>query len=107
MIDAEELGRFNPLTGHGGNGESKIYESLYAVPVLAEGAPEPVDGDLGHWRVRTPKDGTPFGSEDVAATYNAIVDPKFAFLLTARVTGPDTVDFLRRGRRPRRALHQP
>ena len=62
MIDAEELGRFNPLTGHGGNGESKIYESLYrvaegqddripdAVPVLAEGAPEPVDGALTHWR---------------------------------------------------------
>ncbi|WP_410664148.1 ABC transporter substrate-binding protein [Amycolatopsis sp. lyj-84] len=122
VIDAEELGRFNPLTGHGGNGESKIYESLYrvaegqddripdAVPVLAEAAPEPVDGDLGHWRVKTRKgvtfsDGTPFGPEDVVATYNAVVDPKFAspiaanfdFLRTAQVSGPDTVDFLLNG----------
>ena len=84
MIDAEELGRFNPLTGHGGNGESKIYDSLYrvadgqddripdAVPVFADGAPQPVDGDLTHWRVRTRagitfSDGTTFGPEDVAA----------------------------------------
>lgn len=122
VIDAEELGRFNPLTGHGSNGESKIYESLYrvadgqddripdAVPVLATAAPEPVDGDLTHWRVRTRpgitfSDGTTFGPEDVAATYNAVVDPAFAapiaanfdFLRTASATGPDTVDFFLTG----------
>lgn len=118
VIDAEELGGFNPLTGHGSNGESKIYESLYrvaegqvdripdAVPLLAAGPPEPVNGDLTRWRVRTRhgvtfSDGTTFGPEDVAATYNAVVDPAFAspiaanfdFLRTAEATGPDTVEF--------------
>ncbi|MFD8495767.1 ABC transporter substrate-binding protein [Amycolatopsis sp. NPDC059657] len=118
VIDAEELGHFNPLTGHGGNGESKVYESLYrvaegqddripdAVPVLAEGPPEPVGGDLTQWRVRTRggvtfSDGSAFGPEDVAATYNAVIDPAFAspiaanfdFLKSAKASGPDTVDF--------------
>lgn len=122
VIDAEELGNFNPLTGHGGNGESKIYESLYrvaegqddrvpdAVPVLAAGAPEPVGGDLTHWRVRTRQgvtfsDGSAFGPEDVAATYNAVVNPAYAapiaanfdFIRSARVAGPDTVDFVLTG----------
>src|SRR5689334_7472896 len=117
VIDAEELGRFNPLTGHGSNGESKIYESLYrvaegqdnripdAVPVLAEGAPAPVGGDLKHWRVQTRtgvtfSDGSTFGPEDVVATYNAEVNPAFAapiaanfdFLRTAEVSGPNSVD---------------
>ncbi len=122
VIDAEELGDFNPLTGHGSNGESKLYESLYrvaegqddripdAVPVLAAGAPEPVDGDLAHWRVRirqgvTFSDGSAFGPEDVVATYNAVVDPAFAspiaanfdFVKSAQATGPDTVDFFLNG----------
>ncbi|MFD2468885.1 ABC transporter substrate-binding protein [Amycolatopsis silviterrae] len=122
MIDAEELGRLNPLTGHGANGESKIYESLYrvaegqddripdAVPVLAEGPPVPVDGDLAHWRVRTRhgvafSDGSPFGPEDVAATYNAVINPAFAarvaanfdFVKSVKATGPDTVDFFLTG----------
>ena len=122
MIDAEELGHFNPLTGHGGNGESKIYESLYrvaegqddripdAVPVLATGVPEPVGGDLTHWRVRTRhgvtfSDGSIFGPEDVAATYNAATDPTYAspiaanfdFLRSTLATGVDTVDFFLSG----------
>ncbi|MEU3627892.1 hypothetical protein BS329_20015 [Amycolatopsis coloradensis] len=64
-----------------------------AVPVLAEGAPEPVEGDLGHWRVRTRKgvslsDGAPFGPEDDAATYNAVVDPKFASPIAANFDSP-------------------
>ncbi|TDD62721.1 ABC transporter substrate-binding protein [Kribbella antibiotica] len=117
VIDGEELGNFNPLTGHGSNGESKIYESLYrvaegqddripdAVPVLADGAPTPVGGDLTHWRVQTRagitfSDGSTFGPEDVVATYNAVINPAFAapiaanfdFLRTAKVSGPNSVD---------------
>lgn len=118
VIDTEELGEFSPLLGAGKNGESKIFESLYrieegvtdripaAVPVLAVGAPEPVDGDLSRWRVRTRtgvtfSDGTTFGPEDVVATYNSLIDPAFAapiaadydFLKRAVRTGPDTVEF--------------
>lgn len=118
MIDTEELGGLSPLLGHGDNGESKIYEGLYrvqegqddripdAVPVLAVDAPEPVGGDLAHWRVHTRtgvtfSDGTPFGPADVAATYNAVVDPAFAspiaaqfdFIESVQQSGPDTVDF--------------
>jgi peptide/nickel transport system substrate-binding protein len=122
VIDTEELGRFNPLTGHGANGESKIYESLYRVaegqdtripdpvPVLADGLPEPVGGDLTHWRVRTRQgvtfsDGSTYGPEDVAATYNAVIDlaysspiaANFDLLKLARATGSGAVDFFLTG----------
>ncbi|WP_069165549.1 ABC transporter substrate-binding protein [Nocardia altamirensis] len=118
VIDTEELGDFSPLLGHGKNGESKIFESLYrvaegvddripaALPVLAAGPPEPIDGDLSRWRVTTRSgvrfsDGSPFGPEDVVATYNSLIDPAFAapiaadydFLRGAKQTGPDTVEF--------------
>lgn len=118
VIDTEELGNFSPLLGEGKNGESKIFDSLYrvgegvddripdAIPVLAVGAPEPVDGDLSRWRVRTRtgvtfSDGSVFGPKDVVATYNALIDPAFAspiaaeynFLKRAAQVGPDTVEF--------------
>ncbi|MFC9440005.1 ABC transporter substrate-binding protein [Nocardia sp. NPDC057030] len=118
VIDTEELGDFSPLLGQGKNGESKIFESLYrieegvtdripaAVPVLAVGAPEPVNGDLSRWRVHTRtgvtfSDGSTFGPEDVVATYNSLIDPAFAapiaadydFLRRAEQIGPDTVEF--------------
>ncbi|GAB20684.1 putative ABC transporter substrate binding protein [Gordonia effusa NBRC 100432] len=118
VIDAEELGQLNPLMGHGDSGESKIYESLYritegqdnripdATPVLADGSPTPVDGDLSHWRVKTRpgihfSDGSLFGPADVAATYNAVIDKRFAspiaanfdFIKSVDASGPNTVDF--------------
>jgi peptide/nickel transport system substrate-binding protein len=122
VIDAEELGNLSPLMAHGDSGESKIYESLYriqegqddripdAVPVLADGPPLPVDGDLTHWRIKTRKgirfsDGSSFGPADVAATYNAVIDKRYAspvaanfdFISKAEVTGPDTVDLRLKG----------
>ncbi|WP_280267263.1 ABC transporter substrate-binding protein [Nocardia wallacei] len=125
VIDTEELGNFNPLLGHGKTGESKIYDSLYrvqegvddripeAVAVLATGAPQPVDGDYSRWVVRTRpgvhfSDGSTFGPEDVAATYNSVIDPAFAspiaadyeFLRRATATGPDTVEFQLNGPYP-------
>lgn len=90
--DAYELGGYNPVAGHGEAGDSKIYDGLLGLvggdgiptfePALADRMPT-VSDDGTTWTVNlrpgvTFTDGTEFDADDVAATYNAILDPASA-----------------------------
>ncbi len=102
VLENMELGNYNPLLGHGRNGESHIYDSLYRVspgknskpkPVLADGEATSND-DLTEWTVPLKKDisfsdGSSFGPEDVVATYKAIIDPRFA---STEATAVESID---------------
>lgn len=89
-----EPGQFNPLTGHGQHGNSFVYDSLLVMtgkgddarpalaPALAASLPtHSADGKTWTVPLRTGvtfTDGTTFGSEDVVATYRAVLDPLVA-----------------------------
>ncbi|WP_236907119.1 ABC transporter substrate-binding protein, partial [Cronobacter sakazakii] len=90
ILESYELGRYNPVLGHGRSGESHIYQGLYRVetgvfdrqpqlnPKLASG-PAVASENNKVWTVplRTDvkfSDGTAFGPEDVVATYKALID---------------------------------
>lgn len=94
ILESYELGRYNPVLGHGRSGESHIYQGLYRVetgvfdrqpqlnPKLASG-PAVASENNKVWTVplRTDvkfSDGTAFGPEDVVATYKALIDPRSA-----------------------------
>ncbi|MGJ8515463.1 ABC transporter substrate-binding protein [Carnimonas bestiolae] len=94
IIDGDTLGRYNPILGHGRNGDSHIYQGLYRVetgvfttqpklvPVLASG-PAVASKRNTVWRVPlrsgvTFSNGASFGAADVVATYRALLDPRSA-----------------------------
>ncbi len=94
IIDGDMLGRYNPITGHGRNGDSHIYQGLYRIetgvfnkqpaltPILASGPSVPSDNNRV-WTVPLRSgvrfsDGTTFGPEDVVATFKALLDPRSA-----------------------------
>lgn len=90
--DGYPLGGYNPIAGYGLAGEAKMYDGLLRlsggaglpdlIPALAADLPEP-NADLTVWTVPLREgvifhDGSPFGADDVVATYNAILDPASA-----------------------------
>lgn len=94
LLDSNETGYYSPVSGYGRNGDSPVYEGLYKleggdatsvpefIPNLASG-PATASEDFTTWTVPlrtgiTFSDGSTFGPEDVAATYNAIIDERSA-----------------------------
>ncbi|WP_223199048.1 ABC transporter substrate-binding protein [Solihabitans fulvus] len=89
LAAAQEPSTLNPLLGYGEQGASKIYDGLVEHqadrslrPLLAAELPEP-SADGKSWTVKLRgnvkfSDGSPFGAEDVVATYRALLDPAFA-----------------------------
>ena len=100
LLDNNETGGYNPVAGYSRNGDSPIFEGLYRLkapsgaekdaskaivefePLLAAGAAMPSE-DNKTWTVQvkdgiTFSDGSSFGSEDVVATYKAILDERSA-----------------------------
>ncbi|WAP51099.1 ABC transporter substrate-binding protein [Arthrobacter sp. ATA002] len=118
LADATEPGRFNPVGGHGDSGQSHIYDGLLRlspqdgssslpdlVPSLAADMPQS-NAEGTEWTVRVRggvnfSDGTALDAGDVAATYNAVIDPGSASelapsydMLQAAAAGADgTVTF--------------
>ncbi|MDN3483356.1 ABC transporter substrate-binding protein [Arthrobacter sp. APC 3897] len=118
LADANELGRFNPVGGHGDSGQSQIYDGLLRlaprdgssslpdlIPWLATEMPRR-NTEGTEWTVRVRDgveftDGTVLDAEDVAATYKAVIDPASASelapsydMLQDVTAGPDgTVTF--------------
>jgi len=94
ILDGDTLGKYNPILGHGRNGDSHLYQGLYRietgvfdrqpalVPKLASG-PAVSSENNRVWTIPlrhdvTFSDGTTFGPEDVVATFNALRDPRSA-----------------------------
>ena len=99
LLDNNETGGYNPLSGYGRSGDSPIYEGLFRLkapstgtaasealvefePLLAAGSAVSSD-DNKTWTVQvkdgiTFSDGSSFGPEDVVATYKAILDERSA-----------------------------
>ena len=94
VLDNNMLGRYNPISGHGRNGDSHVYQGLYRIepgvfdrqpkllPLLASGPAIASNGNR-LWTVPlrsgvTFSDGSSFGPEDVVATYRAFIDPRSA-----------------------------
>lgn len=93
LATAELPETLNPIAGTDSNGMGKINEGLLTlrskesdlpdlVPQLAQSAPEP-SADAMTWTVQvrsdiTFSDGAPLTAADVAATYQAIIDPATA-----------------------------
>jgi peptide/nickel transport system substrate-binding protein len=85
----------NPLAGYGENGAAKLYDGLLehqadlsVRPALAADMPTP-SADGKSWTVPLRgdvkfSDGTPFGAQDVIATYRALLDPAYGSPLRAR-----------------------
>lgn len=81
---SSEFDTLNPVLGHAPDGGSPLFDGLISRaadlslrPALAREVPE-VDGTTVTFRLRegvTFHDGTPLTSEDVAFTYNAVLDP--------------------------------
>ncbi|PZT90870.1 MAG: hypothetical protein DI630_30225 [Gordonia sp. (in: high G+C Gram-positive bacteria)] len=117
LAAGDDLGEFNPVAGYSSTGVSPLYDGLLRpesgddqhlpelVPALAAEAPA-VSGDGRTWTVRLREgvrfhDGTDLDSEDVVATYDAVIDPQSAspiaddYLLIDRIDTPDdhTVQF--------------
>ncbi|EOM74954.1 ABC transporter substrate-binding protein [Rhodococcus rhodnii] len=116
LADGYELGGYNPVAGHGEAGNSRIYDGLLRLASAGEAMPEfepalaaepPVADPSGQvWTVRLRDgvsftDGTPFGADDVVATYEAILDPasasplasSFEMLESVAAPSADTVEF--------------
>ncbi|WP_016701347.1 ABC transporter substrate-binding protein [Actinoalloteichus spitiensis] len=86
LADVAEPTTLHPLLGYAEQGKGKFYDGLLthdaervARPALAVEEPEP-SPDGTTWTVRlredvTFHDGSPFGAEDVVATYRAALDP--------------------------------
>ncbi len=102
----DEPRSLHPLLGFGAGTVSRIFDGLLQrsadgtlKPALAVEAPSPsADGKSWTAKVRTGvsfQDGTAFNAEDVAATYQALLDPRFAsplrdsYLMITKVTAPD------------------
>lgn len=94
LADAQELGGYNPVAGHGELGVSPLYEGLLALhstgdehlptlePRLAASQPT-VSKDLLTWDVPLRQgvrfhDGSSLDAADVVATYRAVLDPASA-----------------------------
>ncbi|HJF75658.1 MAG TPA: ABC transporter substrate-binding protein, partial [Brevibacterium linens] len=95
VIGTENLGGYNPVNGYSVDGNSPFYDGLLRLqedsgsgempelaPALAAEDPKPND-DSTQWTVKlrddvTFSDGSDFDAKDVAATYEAIVDPDVA-----------------------------
>lgn len=97
LLDSNETGAYNPVSGYSRSGDSPVYEGLFRLkpttgdeastpvdfePVLADGPAEPSDNNQT-WTVPlkdgiTFSDGSTFGPEDVVATYKAILDERSA-----------------------------
>lgn len=117
LADSREQGKYNPISGYGRYGNSPIYDGLLQmrsagadavaelVPNLAAEQPA-VAADGLTWTVKlrdgvTFSNGSPFDATDVAATFNAVLDPKsastitadFAMLAKAEAVDPGTVHF--------------
>lgn len=111
LATADDLGGFNPIAGYSATGVSPLYEGLLRpesdddqqlpdlVPALAAQAPDVTD-DGRTWTVTLRDDvqfhdGTDLDSTDVAATYEAVIDPESAspiaddYLLIDRIDTPD------------------
>lgn len=93
ILESYELGRYNPILGHGRSGDSHIYQGLYSVetgvfdrqpkliPKLASGLAITSNNKVWTVSLRTGvtfSDGSSFGAEDVVATYQALIDPRSA-----------------------------
>lgn len=95
LLDNNETGAYNPISGYSRLGDSPVYEGLYRLkassnkaqivdfePVLAAG-PATASKDAKTWTVELKSgvkfsDGTDFDAKDVAATYRAILDERSA-----------------------------
>lgn len=95
VIGTENIGGYNPVNGYSVDGNSPFFDGLLRLqsdsgsgempglaPALATSRPQ-ADEDSTTWTVKlrdgvTFSDGSAFDSEDVAATYRAIVDPASA-----------------------------
>lgn len=94
ILDGDTLGQYNPILGHGRNGDSHLYQGLYRVetgvfdrqpvliPKLASG-PAVASEHNRVWTVPLRSgvrfsDGSTFGPEDVVATFRALRDPRSA-----------------------------
>jgi peptide/nickel transport system substrate-binding protein len=112
-VDAPtEPATLSPIGGFAPDGAAKLYDGLVEhqpvgglAPALAASMPTP-DPSGTSWTVPLRQnvkfsDGTELRAEDVAATYNAVLDPnshsplrtEFAALRTVRVVNPTTVRF--------------
>ena len=102
-----EFDTLNPVLGYAPDGGSLLFDGLVTRaadltlrPALAREIPE-VDGTTVTFRLRegvTFHDGTPLTSEDVAFTYNAVLDP--ANNSPSAATTPRSRGWRRRTRRP-------
>lgn len=95
LLDSNETGAYNPISGYGKLGDSPVYEGLYRLkatdnkariidfePVLATGPATPSD-NAQTWTVELKgsvkfSDGSAFDANDVAATYRALLDKRSA-----------------------------
>lgn len=89
LADGYEPESLHPLMGYAAEGAGKFYDGLLAFdgagslrPALAAEQPRS-SPDARSWTVRLRKgvtfhDGSPFGAEDVVATYRAALDPRYA-----------------------------
>lgn len=100
LLDNNETGGYNPVSGYSRSGDSPVFEGLYRLkapasadkdaskspvefePLLAAGPAMPSD-DNKTWTVEVKdgivfSDGSSFGAEDVVATYKAILDERSA-----------------------------
>lgn len=107
-----EPSTLSPIGGFAVDGAAKLYDGLVEhqpgggmAPVLAASMPTP-DADGTSWTVPLRQnvkfaDGTVLRAEDVAATYSAVLDPRFrsplrtefSALRAVRAVGPNTVRF--------------
>lgn len=117
LADSREPGELNPILGYGQHGNSLIYDGLLRmssggadalpdlVPNLAAGEPT-ISSDGRTWTVKvregvTFSDGSALDSADVAATFNAVINPRTASTLAptlemlskAEAVDPQTVRF--------------
>nr|WP_174257776.1 ABC transporter substrate-binding protein [Phytoactinopolyspora alkaliphila] len=109
LADSYEPENLNPVTGHGEDGSSKVYDGLLRLaatengapvlePALAESLPE-VNDDATQWTVTlrddvTFHDGSEFDADDVVATFEAILDPEFASPLASSYAMLESVEKL-------------
>jgi peptide/nickel transport system substrate-binding protein len=112
IADSTEPTTLDPLAGFAPYGAAKIFDGLLEhqpggalAPALAETVPEPeADGVtyLVHLRKNIKfSNGTPFGADDVVATYRKLLDPSFgsplrsdySMLRSVRKVDNDTVTF--------------
>jgi peptide/nickel transport system substrate-binding protein len=109
---ADEPADLSPLAGYAEHGAAKLFDGLVEYqanlalrPALAVDLPEPAADGLS-WTVQLRSDavfadGSPFGADDVVATYRALLDParkspvrqRFSMLKGVAAVNADTVRF--------------